>query len=441
MQKPTIKLFLSLIIAITAVQLGFSQATTTAAGQITELDVNGLKVLVKKRPGTPTVAAGLYFRGGTRNLTAENAGIEAFTLNAATEGSAAYPRQKLRKETSSVGTVISSGSNFDFSALAMICTKQSFENSWKIFTDVALNPSFVPEDVERVRGNFLTALRSQSDSPEGSLEFVNDGIVYAGHPYANAPQGTIANLTKFKRADLVAYHRGLIQTSKMLLVVVGDIEPAAVQKLVETGFGKIPRGDYKSTFPPALAFAKPSVDINNKAAETNYVKGTFAAPSLRDPDYYAMRTAMTILQQRVFEEVRGRRNLSYAPDAELDEHAANTASISVSTTKPNAAVAVMLDEIKKLKSGSVDAESIGQMGAYFLTTYYLKQETNAAQAAELGQYELLGGGWRNSLDFLDRMRKVKPTEIQAVAQKYMKNIRFVIVGNPTDVDKSIFLQN
>ena len=101
----------------------------------------------------------------------------------------------------------------------------------------------------------------------------------------------------------------------------------------------------------------------------------------------------------------------------------------------------MIDEIRKIQQGSVDADTIGQMSAYFLTTYYLKEETNAAQVAELAQYELLGGGWRNSLDFLDRMRKVKPAEVQAAANKYMKNIRFVIVGNPADVDKAALLRN
>lgn len=441
MYRSTIKFVLFISIALTSVQLGYSQTVCTAAGQITEFDVNGMKVLIKRRLGTPTVAAGLYFRGGVKNLTANNAGIEGFALNVAAEGTKSYPRQKLRKETSSVGTVISAGANYDFSTLAMACTKQSFENSWKIFVDVAINPAFAPEDVERVRGTFLTGLRAQTDSPEGALDFVNDSILYAGHPYAASPQGTITNITKFRPSDLAAYHRSLVQTSRMLLVIVGDLEPTELQKQIVASFGTLPRGDYKDKPLPPLDFSKPTVDITSKTVETNYVKGTFAAPSIRDADYYAMRTAMTVLQQRVFEEVRGKRNLSYAPDAELDDMAANTASISASTTRPNEAVAVMLDEINKIKQGSVDAETIGQMGAYFLTTYYLKEETNAAQAAELAQYELLGGGWRNSLEFLDRMRKVKPAEIQAAANKYMKNIRFVIVGNPADVDKAFFLQN
>ncbi|MEO7538685.1 MAG: pitrilysin family protein [Pyrinomonadaceae bacterium] len=429
-----------LMTAVSLLMFVAAKAQTNAAANITEFEVNGMKVLVKRRPGTPTVAAGLFFRGGVVNTNAANAGIEGFTLGAATEGSKSYPRQKLRKETTRVGTVITSGSNYDYSALSLACTKASFDDSWRIFIDVALNPAFAPEYVERVRDNILTALRSQSDTPEGQLETLSSDIVFAGHPYANDPQGTIESISKLKAADLIAYHRGLLQTSRLLLVVVGDVEPAELQKRVAAAFGQLPRGVYKDPVLPPVTFAKPSLEIAAKSIQTDYVKGTFAAPSIREPDYYAMRAAVTILQQQVFQEVRVRRNLSYAPDAGMDERAANSGAISVSSVNPNESVRVMLAEIERLRQGPVDAETIGQVSAFFLTTYYIKQETNAAQVAELAQYELIGGGWRNSLVFLDRIRKVTPAEVLAVANKYMTNLRFVVVGNAADVDKTIFLK-
>src|SRR5512141_2987198 len=48
------------------------------ASLVTEFEVNGLKVLVKRRAGSQTVAAGLFIRGGVENITASNAGVEAF---------------------------------------------------------------------------------------------------------------------------------------------------------------------------------------------------------------------------------------------------------------------------------------------------------------------------------------------------------------------------
>lgn len=415
--------------------------SAAAASLVTEFDVNGMKVLVKRRQGAPTVAAGLFFRGGTRNLDAQNAGLENFMLNVAAEGGKAFPTQKLRAETSRVGTVISAGSNFDFSLLALASTKASFDSSWAMFTDVALNPSFTPENVERIRGNILTVLRSANDSPEGTLEMQRRQIVFAGHPYSIDPQGTEETVSRFKAVDLAAYHRKLMETSRMLLVVVGDVDPTELQKKIASSFGSLPRGTYKASPMPRLAFEKATVDIVPRTVQTNYVKGIFPAPSIADPDYYAMRVAISLLQQRVFQEVRVKRNLSYAPDAEMDDHAANTAAISVTSVNPNEAVSVMLGEIRKLRQNPEDEDTLGQMSGYFLTTYYLKQETNAAQAAELAQYELMGGGWRNSLGFLEGMRKVKPADIQAAANKYMRNIRFIVVGNADDVTRSIFLQN
>jgi zinc protease len=415
-------------------------ATTTSAGQISEFEIKGLKVLIKRRPGTPTVAAGLFLRGGVRNVTAANAGIENLMLETANSGSKNFPREMLRKELSRTGSVLSSGSNYDYSAFSMISTKQNFARSWDIFTDAALNPSFLAEDVEQAKDRILTSLRAQGDSPENFLESQQEKIIYADHPYVNDPNGTIETVTKLTSADLRAYHLKMMQTSRLLLVVVGDVEPDALKSQIEKSFGKLPRGNYKEDFPPAINFSKPTLDVTSRPLETNYVKGVFAAPRIGETDYYPMRVAMAILQQEVFQEVRVKRNLSYAPGAELNGLAANTGNISVSSVNANEAVKVMLAVIDNIKKNEVNPEAIDEMANFFLTTYYLKQETNAAQAGELASYELAGGGWRNSLSFLDKVRGVKPEDVRRVANKYMTNIRFVVVGNPDKIDKKIFLQ-
>jgi predicted Zn-dependent peptidase len=52
---------------------------------------------------------------------------------------------------------------------------------------------------------------------------------------------------------------------------------------------------------------------------------------------------------------------------------------------------------------------------------------------------LIGGGWRNSLTFLEKLRAVTPADVQRVSQKYMRNIRFVVLGNPEQIDKTVFI--
>jgi zinc protease len=200
----------------------------------------------------------------------------------------------------------------------------------------------------------------------------------------------------------------------------------------------LPRGSYKPEAVPQLAFDKSSVEVTQRDLPTNYIQGLFTAPSLTSPDIYAMRVASSLLRDRVFEEVRVKNNLSYAPDAFLRTQAANVGGLYVTAVDANQSIRLMLKEISRLQNQPVDAEDIHAVIAQYLTTYYLGQETNAAQAGELAQYELIGGGWRNSVDFLEKLSAVTPADIQRVSQKYMRNIRFVVLGNPRSVDASVF---
>ena len=206
-------------------QTGKIDNITEQAALVTEFDVNGLKVLVKRRPSAPTVAAGLFIRGGARNINPKNAGIESFTLSAAVEAGTAYPRAALRRELSKTGSGISSGSNKDFSVISFASTRQNFDRLWNVFTDVAISPAFTPEDVQRVRGQILAGLRENETSPDSALQAFQDRVIYAGHPYANDVNGNVANIGSFTAGDLRAYHKGLMQTSRLLLVVVGDVYP------------------------------------------------------------------------------------------------------------------------------------------------------------------------------------------------------------------------
>ena len=441
-----------LLLALLIAPVTYGQTTTAAtpdfqnviarqASLVTEFEVNGLKVLVKRREGSQTVAAGLFIRGGVENISATNAGIEAFMLNAATEASANYPRDRMRKETARMGTLIGEGVNYDYSSLSMAATRANFDRSWEIFTDVALRPSFTKEDVALVQSRILAGLEDDADAPDSYLQRLQERIAYAGHPYLNRPEGTADNIRRLTAEDLRAYHQKIMQTSRLLLVIVGDLDAAQLKTRISASFGKLPRGDYKPQLPPPLSFTSSTVDVTSRELKTNYIQGMFTAPPITSPDIYPMRVASSLLRDRVFEEVRVKRNLSYAPDAFLRNQSANVGGLYVTADKDsaNSAIRVMLSEIARLQREPIGRDDINAVIAQFLTSYYIGQETNAAQAAELAQYELIGGGWRNSLTFLEKLRAVIPADVQRVAQKYMRNIRFVVLGNPQQIDKNVFM--
>jgi len=431
--------FAALIIATA----GYTQQVTTPdisaqAASVTEFDVNGLKVILRRRASAPTVAVGLFLRGGVRNLTDKTAGLESLMLTSAIEAGQSYPRQAVRRELARTGSTLSASAGSDFSVVSLASTRENFDRTWKLFADVTMKPLFDAADVNRVRDQMISSLREQETVPDSALDNLEDKVIYAGHPYSVDPMGTPETLTAITPAQLRDYHKKVMETSRLLLVVVGDVDAADLKARIASTLGTLPKGTYTETALPPLDFSKPSLDVVSRQLPTNYIKGDFAAPSLNSPDYYPMRVAMSILATRIFQEVRVKRQLSYAPNADMDNMGANTANIYVTAVDANQAVDVMLKEIQRIKGESINDEELSGAAGEFLTNYYLKQQTDAAQAGDLARYELIGGGWRNSFQFLNHIREVTPEAVRASANKYMKNIRFVVIGDPAAINKTLF---
>jgi predicted Zn-dependent peptidase len=183
---------------------------------------------------------------------------------------------------------------------------------------------------------------------------------------------------------------------------------------------------------------KASVTIMNRTLPTNYIQGTFAAPPSRSRDAAAVRIAVRILSDRLFEEVRTKRNLTYAVYSFFRGGSVGRGAVYVTATDPDTTLKVMLAEVRRLQREPVSTERLQESRNDYVTAYWMGQETNLGQAAQLGTFELTGGGWRNALALVDRVSAVTPADIQRVATRYFRNARFVVVGDPKKIDRTLF---
>src|SRR5207253_7394969 len=107
---------------------------------------------------------------------------------------------------------------------------------------------------------------------------------YKDHAYAVEPYGSAESLAKFTVEDLRAYHRRIMQSSRLLLVLVGDLDVYSVRSRALAAFGQLPRGDYKTAVAAPLKFEVPAVTIEQRRLPTNYIQGVFAGPVFGSPD-------------------------------------------------------------------------------------------------------------------------------------------------------------
>ena len=416
---------------------------TTAGAQsvptVTKFDVAGIPVILKPITANEVIAVRMYLRGGSASLTSQNAGIEAMMLAVADHGTRKYNKDAFAALATQTGTQIGSQAALDYSVLTMQGVRQNWDKAWDLFTQAALEPTFPAAEVELVRGQMVDAVQRRSDDPDTYLTYLADSVFYSGHPYAALPSGTQASLKAITRDALAAWHKQRMTKENLLVVVVGNVDRADLTRRIQQAFGNLPATGGRAPAVRAVASVTPDLFTVQRNLPTNYITGYFVAPSLSDPDYVAFRAATDMLGDRLFEEVRTKRNMTYAVAAGLETRAANRGRVYVTAVAPDTTMKVIFSTIRELQNGKLDPALVAENANSSLTSYLMGQETNMGQASALGLWELVGGGWQNYNRFIESYRRVTAADIQRVAKKYMRQGRFVVIGDPSKITRSVVL--
>lgn len=413
---------------------GQSAANDTST---TVFDVSGVHVILRRNTANDVVAANLYLIGGDQQVTPQNAGIEPFLLWVSERGTKHYARDVLRAKMAALGSTIVVEPRDDWTMFGFRGVRDTFDSTWAIFADRLMAPTLAPSDVEFVRAQVLSAVKQRNDSPDDLVQGLADSLLFAGQPYSIPATGSEQSLSSITPADLQKYRATQMVTSRMLLVVVGNIERARLEKLIAPTIGTLPRGTYKWTPPPDPPASPASVMYVQRQLPTNYLLGYYAGPRSTSPDYQALRIATSVLSGRLFTEIRVRRNLTYDVSAPFIERAISSGGLYVTTVYPDSALGIMRHEILRMQTTLLDNENLNVIVQQFITEYYLNNETDAEQANQIARAELYGGDYRLAEKFVEQLRAVTPQDIRDASRKYMRGTHFAYVGDSAKVSRAL----
>lgn len=408
-------------------------------GDVTEARVNGMQVLVKRVPGAELFAANLTIRGGSRNWGKDDAGLEALALQvAASGGTKVLGKIPYARKLASMGSSIDASTGRDWSTLASKGLTRNFDSTFGLLADVFLQPAMPDAEVDLAKSQALIMLKREAEQPEGRLGILVNDTLYAGQPYANRPQGRVESMAGFSAAQLQAPLARLRQGSRLLLVVVGDIDASHVIAQVRKAFGDLPKGDYVETAYPRPSFSAPRLVTEQRTLPTNYLEGWFTIPSPGERGYAAARVAMNYMWDQLFKEVRTKRNLSYAPGARVVASQAGALGVvSVSAVDPTTTYKVMLDELRRLQTTPLTPAELAGSKNLFRTSYLTNSETTDGQAGLLAQWQLLAGDWRKSRSFLDDIRAVTAADVQVFARHDFAHLQTFMLGDPGKLEPAL----
>jgi len=400
----------------------------------TSFDVSGVHVILRQNSANNVVAANLYLLGGARQVTEANAGIEPILLDVSERGTRQYPKNALRRAMAKLGSEIVITPSADWTMFGIRSSTEVFDSTWAIFADRVMHPVLSKSEIGVVKAQYLSGIRQRRDDPDALADLLADSITFVGHPYAVSVGGNEQSIQAIDSATLRDYQRTQFVTSRMLLVVVGNIDRAHIERLVNKSIGQLPRGSYGWTAPPRVPEAQTAVVIARRQLPTNYILGYYSGPLAKGEDYQALRVATSVLTGRMFAEIRTRQNLTYDVHAPFVDRAATVGGLYVSTVSPDTTLKLMRAAVVDLQQGMLDPAGLKQLEEQFITEYFLDNETNAAQADFLARSQLYGGDYREADRFVDELKSVSPEAVQRVARKYMKGFRFAYVGDPSKLN-------
>ncbi len=418
----------------------FSAASVISGDNIKEIDVDGLRVIIKNT-GKDVISARLFIIGGTANYTLEKQGIEGLAYNVVMRGGTmTLTKSEFLAAGDKMGTEFGSNASLDYGEMNMLCLKESFNKSWELYTDAILNPAFNSDEFTNKKAQFISYAKQNEADPDGRLEQLTLKTTFKGKNYEKTPDGTSESLANLTLEDIKAFYKENVCKKRVFLVIAGNVSESDIIEKVKSTLAKLPEG----TAPineELVKIEQPAQDIVERKISTNYLCGIMSSIPWNSPDAVAMMVAMDIMYDKYFVELRTKRGLSYAPAAYLNGEAiTNPYNVFyITTDHPKEAVQIMVDIINDVKKNGFTGEDLTDSKDAFLTRYFMRLETAANQSLNIGRWQLRGSV--NSHDNFEQLiNSVTVQDINRVFNSSTGSLKWTYLGDPAKISPEDFKQ-
>jgi zinc protease len=326
----------------------------------------------------------------------------------------------------------------DFSTVTLNCIKSDLDVVWPLYVDALTIPLFDSTEFDRIKQDAVSNLKSQGSQPDFSISKMAKETAFKGKDYAKSPSGEEETVSKLSATETKAYYTSILTRSRLLVVVVGELDRETIEKKIKQLTDLIPAGKEVKLDRYSYVPSKNTFTDQKKALATNYIQGVTSGPQPGTPDFNAFSIAMRIFYDRQFLEVRTNNGLSYAPQTRFNGGLSPYSTITVSTTNPDKYIGVLDNLLAKTHTNGFSTDEVKDTKTGYVTSFYYKMETNAAQAVSLASNEILFNDWKRSLTINEDMKKVSVEDVNKAFNKYVKDITWVYQGDTSKVTPALY---
>lgn len=324
--KPVFQRILSLA-AIAAVLVAPWPARASVAGDAVRADVDGIDLVVIRTGVQDVVTVVGSLRAGDDRSPADNTAIATLTGEMLDKGTTRLGKYTIAEQLGSVGARI----GFAVGTTSLSFSGRSLRKDMPLVMSMLAQqlrePAFPADEFAKLKKQVEGSMREQLQDTEFRADDAFSRAVFpAGHPnHSPAPERFLADVERATLEELRAFHATYYGPTGMRIVVVGDVDPAAVTAEVRKAFGGWRGGSLPppAEAAPALGRAEAiAVDMPDKTSVTVLI-GQPTGLRYADPDTLPLALGTRIFGSgftgRLMSNVRDREGLTYGIGAGLSD--------------------------------------------------------------------------------------------------------------------------
>jgi zinc protease len=413
-----------------------------AATPTREVLPNGVVLITQQHRAADVVAVQLWMRVGGRDEQPDELGLSHYLEHMLFKGTPTRPPGSIDRLIEGLGGTSNAFTSYDFTHYDIVVPSSASRTALEILADIAVNAAFVPAELEAEKKVVFEEMSLTEDDPERFLNRRLSEVAYVNHPYGRPILGTRELVQSLTRDRLNAYYKKHYVPGNMVVVVVGPLEPAAVQPLAAATFGRLTGP--APVRPPALAVPPLTggrrEDVRRPEQQAYLGLGWQAAATKRASEDISAVDLLTYIlgdgpSSRLNQTVREEKGLVHSIEASyVTREQCGLVSIMARLDAKNldAAEAAVRGVVARVRADGVSEPERQRAIVTAESAYAFDIETAEGLAKSYGQAETT---WTldNELKYLERLREVTAAQIQAAARKYfgdtdVARIRFLPSG-------------
>ncbi|MDP7690960.1 MAG: pitrilysin family protein [Vicinamibacterales bacterium] len=365
-------------------------ASVTGLSPVRERLVNGVTLLVEETRAQPAVTIGATMSAGSLCDPSGAEGTAQLLSRLLDRGAGERTADEVADLLDLGGVSPAVSVTRHATTVTCDCLAEDVETVLEIVCDMLRAPGCPDVEIATRRGQLLTELRQDEDSPATrALEAAMTLLYGETHPYGRRPKGSAATVEAIDRRQLLDFHAAHFAPGRLTLVLVGDIDvSAAVAMVTRVCVEWASRGAPSSPLPPPRAQTRQRLVISMPGkAQADVVYG-FTTIQRSDPAFYAYWVMNNVLGQygiggRLGRNIRERQGMAYYAGSMFEaSHIAGPLLVraGVSADNVDRAIAAIDSEVEELARDGVTDEELENAKRYLSGSIPRSLETNAGIA-------------------------------------------------------------